>query len=340
MPSLGADMTEGPVLEWLVQPGDAVHRGDLVAVVKTDKADIEVEIFDDGVIGELLVPVGDEMLAIGTPLATIVRRRRCPRRHAGAAPSRATADVRAAAPPPPPRPRRAAASAPPPPPAPAPMPRRGRDRVAASPYARRRAAELGVDLAQRRPGAARPSDHAPPTSNARPRPGAPAHRAPTPVDQAERDAPRDRQPHGALEARDPALLPRGRHRAHARAGVARRTTTSSVPVAERILPAALLYKAVALAARDMPALNGFWVDDAFVPGDGVHLGVAISLRGGGLVAPAIHDADQLLARRADGAPARPHRPRARRPAARVGDDRRDASPSRTSATRACAPSSA
>ena len=65
-----------------------------------------------------------------------------------------------------------------------------------------------------------------------------------------------------------------------------------VSVEERILPAALFYKAVALAAREMPALNGFWSDDAFVPGDGVHLGVAIALRGGGLVAPAIRDADQ------------------------------------------------
>jgi pyruvate dehydrogenase E2 component (dihydrolipoamide acetyltransferase) len=48
-----------------------------------------------------------------------------------------------------------------------------------------------------------------------------------------------------------------------------------------------------LAARAVPQLNGFWVDDAFRPGEGVHLGVAISLRqAGGLVAPAIHDADR------------------------------------------------
>ena len=68
---------------------------------------------------------------------------------------------------------------------------------------------------------------------------------------------------------------------------------AQVPVAERILPAALFYKAVAGAAAAHPELNGFWVDDQFVPGSGVHLGVAISLRGGGLVAPAVHDADRL-----------------------------------------------
>ena len=66
-----------------------------------------------------------------------------------------------------------------------------------------------------------------------------------------------------------------------------------LPVSERLVSAALLLKATALAARAHPELNGFWVDDAFVPGPGVHLGVAISLRGGGLVAPAVHDADTL-----------------------------------------------
>ena len=64
-------------------------------------------------------------------------------------------------------------------------------------------------------------------------------------------------------------------------------------VTERIVPAALLLKAAAVAARRVPALNGYWVDDQFAPGEGVHLGVAISLRGGGLVTPAIHDAADL-----------------------------------------------
>ncbi|HEX9258266.1 MAG TPA: 2-oxo acid dehydrogenase subunit E2, partial [Acidimicrobiales bacterium] len=65
------------------------------------------------------------------------------------------------------------------------------------------------------------------------------------------------------------------------------------PVADRLLPAALLLKAAALAAAEVPAVNGHWVDGSFVPGEGVHLGVAVSLRTGGLIAPAIHDADRL-----------------------------------------------
>jgi pyruvate dehydrogenase E2 component (dihydrolipoamide acetyltransferase) len=64
------------------------------------------------------------------------------------------------------------------------------------------------------------------------------------------------------------------------------------PVPDRLLPSALLLSAVAGAVAATPAMNGFWVDGAFRPGDGVHLGVAISLRGGGLIAPALHDADR------------------------------------------------
>lgn len=57
--------------------------------------------------------------------------------------------------------------------------------------------------------------------------------------------------------------------------------------------AALLARATALAARRVPQVNGFWEDDGFRPAASVHLGVAVSLRGGGLVTPAIHDAADL-----------------------------------------------
>jgi pyruvate dehydrogenase E2 component (dihydrolipoamide acetyltransferase) len=68
---------------------------------------------------------------------------------------------------------------------------------------------------------------------------------------------------------------------------------AGLPVAERVLPGVLMLKAVALTCREMPAFNGFWIDDAFQPAECVHLGVAISLRTGGLVAPAVHDTDRL-----------------------------------------------
>jgi len=65
------------------------------------------------------------------------------------------------------------------------------------------------------------------------------------------------------------------------------------PVTARLLPSVLLLRAVAMSVAALPAFNGFWVDDAFRPAGGVHLGVAISLRSGGLIAPALHDADHM-----------------------------------------------
>ena len=64
------------------------------------------------------------------------------------------------------------------------------------------------------------------------------------------------------------------------------------PPTERLLAAVLFLKATALALRKVPELNGFWGEDGFRAGAGVHVGWAIALRGGGLIAPAIHDADQ------------------------------------------------
>jgi acyl carrier protein len=70
------------------------------------------------------------------------------------------------------------------------------------------------------------------------------------------------------------------------------TFNSAQPVTKRLLPAVLLLKASALALREVPQLNGTYVDGAFRPGDGIHVGWAITLRGGGLVAPAIRDTDR------------------------------------------------
>ena len=123
MPSLGADMDAGTLVEWLVKPGDAVKRGDIVAVVETQKGAIDVEIYEDGVIERLVVDVGTEV-PVGTVLATLVGHEETER------PSVAT-----------PAPTPAATASPPSSPVPP-----SSTRVAASPRARRRATELGVAL--------------------------------------------------------------------------------------------------------------------------------------------------------------------------------------------------
>ena len=71
MPSLGADMEAGTLVEWLVKPGDEVHRGDVVAVVETQKGAIEIECFQDGKVQELQADLG-ATLPVGAPLALIL----------------------------------------------------------------------------------------------------------------------------------------------------------------------------------------------------------------------------------------------------------------------------
>ncbi|WP_241985528.1 2-oxo acid dehydrogenase subunit E2 [Cryobacterium sp. TMT1-21] len=126
-------------------------------------------------------------------------------------------------------------------------------------------------------------------------PRAPSPRVMTPADAAERAAGL-RRAVGALMARSKKSIPHYylSTTLDLRAALAwMEQVNAGRPVAERLVPAALLLKACALAARAVPEVNGFYTDGAFRPSAAVHLGVAVSLRQGGLVAPAIHDADTL-----------------------------------------------
>jgi pyruvate dehydrogenase E2 component (dihydrolipoamide acetyltransferase) len=69
LPALGADMESGTIVQWNVAPGDKVRRGQVVAVVETDKGAIDVEIFEDGVVRELVVPTGTQV-----PVGTVIAR--------------------------------------------------------------------------------------------------------------------------------------------------------------------------------------------------------------------------------------------------------------------------
>jgi pyruvate dehydrogenase E2 component (dihydrolipoamide acetyltransferase) len=195
-----------------------------------------------------------------------------------------------------------------------------RDRV--TPLARRLAAELGVDLkivtGTGAGGAVRADDVRRAATADRPAEEAPGPVTPAPEARLpEVPAREGRQPAG------PATTVRRPERAEAmRLAIARlmsrskreiphyyvsntvdlgaalswlRERNRSVPMSARMVPAALLLKAAALAAREVPELNGFWAEDHFVPAPAVHLGVAVSLRGGGLITPAIHDAADLPA---------------------------------------------
>jgi pyruvate dehydrogenase E2 component (dihydrolipoamide acetyltransferase) len=268
MPSLGADMDEGTLLEWRVAPGDRVERGQIVALVDTDKAEIEIESFHAGTIEELLVAPGNTV-PVGTPLARL------------ASPALAPAAARAVPREAPPAPR---------PVAPPLRPLPEHQRVRATPRARRRAAELGIDLASLAmpgAGAAITHDDVERAARARSTQGPPA-----PSDRARMQ----RSVIAAAMARSKREIP------HYYLGHPVDVTgalgwleqhNAGRPAAARVLPAALFLKAVALAAREVPELNGFWREGGFQPAAEVRLGVAVSLRGGGLVAPVIPDVDRL-----------------------------------------------
>ena len=274
MPALGADMDEGMLNEWLVKPGDTVTRGQVVAVVETTKAAVEVECWHDGVVAELLVPVG-QTVAVGTPLATLLEPGDQPAQPGGSAPDRPAA-------------------------APAPL----GHRLWVSPVARRTAAALGVDLTTLTgtgpQGAITLHDveHAAATAHHQtpaPPPPQPQPVATEPTSAAEKARARG----AAMRASIAAAMSRSKREIPhyyladeivldaALSWLSQRNADR--PITERILPAVLQLKAVALAAARFPEFNGFWQDDHFEPAGGTHVGVAISLRGGGLVAPAIHD---------------------------------------------------
>lgn len=278
LPSLGAEMDEGTLLQWKVQPGDVVHKGDVVAVVDTSKSAIDVEIWQEGTVWELALRL-NEKVPVGTVMARLLEPGETPehaegekRRRLEAAAS-ATASVAA--------PVTAASAL-----APARV-AEGRRRV--SPAARLRAETLGVDLA--RVAGTGPQEAV--TLEDVEKAAAAARPAAAPA--AER-ALAMRAAIGAAMARSKREVPHyylATDIPLARATRWLATRNEGRPIAERVLMAVPLLKAVALALRKFPELNGYYRDAAFVPGPGIHLGVAISLRQGGLIAPAIRDVDAL-----------------------------------------------
>jgi pyruvate dehydrogenase E2 component (dihydrolipoamide acetyltransferase) len=268
MPSLGADMEAGILVEWLKKPGEGVKRGDIVAVVETEKGAIEIEIFEEGRIERLLVEPGTKV-PVGTPLASIAgtgeMMAATPATTAPRAPPEAEVPSALSVP--------AAAAVP------------AASAVRASPAARQLAAELRVDLARVKgtgpEGAVTREDVA---RSVQSKPGhgldlgQMRHAIAAAMARSKREIPHYYLSHsldvsGALEALQ--------------------AYNATQPPVDRILFAAIIIKAVALALKEFPEFNGAYGPDGHRPSEAVHLGMAIAIRGGGLVAPAIHDTDTL-----------------------------------------------
>jgi pyruvate dehydrogenase E2 component (dihydrolipoamide acetyltransferase) len=327
MPALGSGMESGTLVAWRKRVGDPVKRGDIIAEVETEKGLIEVECFEAGVVTEIVVAEGTKV-PVGMTLARIGAAGTVP---AAALPVSAPPPMPAAAPVSVTDAVSMPVSAAPPTPAPtAPLhratpaarhlarelgldadalpgsgahgivsredvvaaaaralPSEGRPKI--SPLARRRAAELGVDLAALTPSAADGAIHVSDVKN--------ATRAARPPAEPRATAP---DAGGMRRAIAVAMSKSKREIPHyyvshtvdlgpAMAWLAAENERRSVH--ERLLPGVLLLRATARALAKHRALNGHFIDGTARPSDRVHLGVAVALKTGGLVAPAIHDAD-------------------------------------------------
>jgi pyruvate dehydrogenase E2 component (dihydrolipoamide acetyltransferase) len=299
MPKLGADMTAGRLVAWRKMPGDAVRRGDILAEVDTDKGVIDIESFSEGILEQLLIQPGESV-----PVGTVLARIRSPDEPTTKPIESAIGQI-------PKSPFTTSTTGPPikaigarMQSAEAVVSTGGRLRI--SPAARRRSNELGIDPRTVRgtgPNGVITSEDVERAATI----GCEKPLAPTTVEQSipppssavtassERSL-RMRQAIAAAMSRSNREIP---HYFLSTTIDLRKSLdwlarqNEQRKVTERMLYGVLLLKATALALREVPELNGFWQDGRLQPQASIHVGVAIALRSGGLIAPAIHDVDRL-----------------------------------------------
>ncbi len=305
MPALSPTMTEGTLARWLKKEGDTIKAGDVIAEIETDKATMEVEAVDEGVLGRILVVDGTEGVKVNAPIAVMVDAGEAvPSAAAPAAPKPVAVPVAApvaAAPAP------VAAAA-------VPVSRPAGERVVASPLARRMAVQAGVDLAAlsgtgpggrivradieaavKGAGAVAPAPVVPAPVVAAPKaPAAPIA------------APHRLVPHSSIRK----VI--ARRLTEAKSSIPHFYVSMDVEIDELIAlgdklnsksPARdkpdayfitindLVIKATAAALRKVPAVNASWTDDGTVFYDDVDISVAVSIPDG-LITPIVRKADQ------------------------------------------------
>jgi pyruvate dehydrogenase E2 component (dihydrolipoamide acetyltransferase) len=293
MPSLGADMRTGTLVEWKVKPGDRLKHGDIIADVETDKGIMEIEVFENIIVDELLLEPNTEV-PVGTVMAKI-------HPEGVAEPEVVTAQPTTESKQPLIQPIAETPIVPT-------AAKDGEKRLRVSPLARRLADELGIHLSDVRSSApdsviqrvdveqtaaalkakaAKPVVEKPveeigvtpivakPTTAADFQVGMRRAIAAA-MSLSNRDI-----PHYYLETRIDMSHPLQWLEAE----------NQKRSIKERILPVVLLIKATAKALTEVPELNGYWIDDRLQVQEAIHIGFAISLRQGGLVTPAIHHAD-------------------------------------------------
>ncbi len=301
MPALSPTMTEGTLARWLKKEGDTIKAGDVIAEIETDKATMEVEAVDEGVLGKILVADGTEGVKVNAPIAVLV--------DAGEAmPTGAAPAVAAPVP-------VAAAVAAPVVVAAAPVVRSAGERVVASPLARRMASQAGVDLAALSgsgPGGRIVRADIEAALNKAPAVvAAPVAVAPAPVAKPSAPAPVFTAPHRVVphssirkviarrltEAKStiPHFYVSMDVELDALIGIMDQLNAKSPPREHPdwhfITINDLVIKASAATLRKVPAVNASWTDDGMIFYDDVDISVAVAIPDG-LITPIVRQADR------------------------------------------------
>lgn len=254
MPSLGADMESGFLREWHVKPGDKIKRGDIIAEVETQKGIIDIEVFDEGIVGELLIRI-DEKVPVGTLMTYILTPDEA---KTGVQPKQVPKKVDEIAP-------------------------VATHHIRASPLARKIAAEKGIDLSTLKGSG--PDGAITREDVERAEPIAATEKSKTEnirMAVASAMSKSNREiPHYYLQTKVDLSI--------ALKWLAEENKKRSVK--DRLLPVVLYIKSVAMALKEFPDLNAWW-DNGLQRKAAIHIGFVISLRTGGVIVPAIHDADK------------------------------------------------
>jgi pyruvate dehydrogenase E2 component (dihydrolipoamide acetyltransferase) len=279
MPSLGADMEDGTLVKWHKKPGDTVKRGDILADVETQKGLIEIEVFDEGVFEKQLIEEGTKV-RVGTPMALI--KQITSKSDTSVLPVSKAPEVHPIME----KPEIRLMDLP-----------KGELRIKASPLARKMAAEKNIDISKiagtGEGGVVTKDD----VEN--------AIAKITPLADKEKTTPEkvsvnDKNVTNTVRSAVAAAMSKSnREIPHyylektmdmTKALLWMNESNKQRSVQQRLLPAALLIKAVALSLREVPELNAVW-DNGLCLKDEIHIGFVVSLRSGGIIVPAIHSAD-------------------------------------------------
>lgn len=287
MPSLGSQMIEAKLVQWHVQPGDTVKKGDIIGEIDTEKGLIDIEVFEDGIITELVAKEG-EVVPVGSVMAVINgedKSAESPVKISETTEKKARDDGESKATTQKTKTRTKASPA---------------ERVKASPLAKRVAEDLKVDISKVKGSGEGGTIHRKDVETFA-RQKTTDETFEEELDMAEHISKAEgksmRQSISAAMSRSNKEIPHY----YLETDIDMKTTlgwlskeNKNRSVNERLMPPILLIKAVANALTEVPQLNGFWTDEAMHIEEGIHVGFAISLRQGGLVIPAILDADLKL----------------------------------------------